>query len=135
MRCFLLVCALAVIAGCPADEPPECKVVETECAPQYVPTFTNVYNNTIKDGCGSTSSNCHNASNPGGGLSFESQDVAYQALTDATKRRVVAGDPACSEMIVRTESPGEDYQMPPGDPLSEPARCALIQWVLEGAQP
>ena len=43
--------------------------------------------------------------------------------------RVSPGDAACSLMIVRTDSPGADYQMPPGDPLSEPERCALIQWV------
>jgi len=43
------------------------------------------------------------------------------------------GNPGCSLMIVRTDSPGASYQMPPGDPLSEPERCALIQWVLAGA--
>lgn len=136
MRSLYLVCGLALAAaGCPADPPPECKVVDTDCAPQYVPTFTNVYNNTIKDGCGSTKSNCHSGRNPPGDLSFESQDVAYQQLLDATKRLVVPGDPACSEIIVRADSPGEDYQMPPGDPLSEAERCALTQWVLQGALP
>jgi hypothetical protein len=133
LACSALVVALA--AGCPSTPPPACKVVDTACAPGYVPTFTNVYNNTIKNGCGSTKSNCHSASNKAGGMSFASQDAAYNALLDATKRRVVPGDPSCSEMIVRTDSPGEDYQMPPGDPLSAQDRCALIQWVLQGAQP
>jgi len=134
---YLAVAALtgALAAGCPSTPPPECKVVDTDCAPGYVPTFTNVYNNTLKEGCGSTKSNCHSARNQAGQMSFESQDVAYEALLDATKRRVVPGDPSCSEMIVRTDSPGEDYQMPPGDPLSVQDRCALIQWVLQGAQP
>ena len=36
-------------------------------------------------------------------------------------------------MIVRTSSPGADYQMPPGDPISAAERCALIQWVQAGA--
>jgi len=132
MRWWFVVCLLA---GCPSTPPPECKTVDTTCAPGYVPTFTNVYNNTIKNGCGSTKSNCHSASNHAGGISFATQDDAYAALLDATRRRVVPGDPGCSEMIVRTDSPGEDYQMPPGDPLSVPERCALIQWVVQGANP
>jgi len=125
---------LWLLAGCPQDPPPECKVVDTDCLPGYVPTFTNVYTNQLEDGCGSTKSNCHSKGNRAGGLSFESEDIAYEGLLDATKQRVVPGDPSCSEMIVRTDSPGEDYQMPPGDALSGPQRCALIQWVLQGAQ-
>ena len=110
-------------------------MVDTACAPGYVPTFTNVYNNTLKNTCGSTNNSCHSASNHAGGLSFESQDVAYQQLLDTTKKRVVPGDASCSEMIVRADSPGTDYQMPPGDPLTAETRCALIQWVEQGAQP
>lgn len=130
--CRLLL--LALLVGCPSTPPPDCKVVDTDCAPGYVPTFTNVYNNTLKMGCGSDKSNCHSSSNRSGSLSFESEDVAYEQLLQSTRRWVVPGDPACSELIVRSDSPGEDYQMPPGDPLSGPARCALIQWVLQGAQ-
>ena len=132
---WLLFASVLALAGCPETPPPECKTVDTACQPGYVPTFTNVYNNTIKDSCGSTKSNCHSAKDHAGGLSFESQDVAYEGLLDATKRRVVPGDPGCSEMIVRTDSPGADYQMPPGDALLAPARCALIQWVLQGSLP
>ena len=135
MRRLLCLVVLAV-AGCGETPPPECKTVDTTCSGlAYQPTFTNIYNNTLKDTCGSTNNSCHSASNHAGGLSFESQDVAYQQLLDATRKRVVPGDASCSEMIVRTDSPGEDYQMPPGDPLSAPTRCALIQWVVQGAQP
>jgi hypothetical protein len=63
-------------------------------------------------------------------MSFQDQQHAFDALRAG---RVVPGDPGCSKMIVRTDSPGATYQMPPGDPLSEPARCALIQWVAAGA--
>ena len=134
-RMLLVVC---VLAGCPGDPPPACiapDLIDTSCAPGYVPTFTNVYNNTLRQGCGSTKSSCHSASGKAGDLSFESQAVAHTQLLDATEGRVKPGDPMCSEMIVRTSSPGEDYQMPPGDPLSEPARCALVHWVLDGALP
>lgn len=54
---------------------------------------------------------------------------------DPNRTRVVPGDPACSTFVVRTNSPGADYQMPPGDALSPQERCALVQWVANGAQP
>jgi hypothetical protein len=133
---WLLYLGLLALAGCPETPPPECKTMDTACAPlAYMPTFDMIYSNTLKETCGSTNSSCHSASNHAGGLSFESQDVAYQMLLDSTQHRVVPGDPSCSEMVVRTDSPGADYQMPPGDALSEGERCVLIQWVLQGAQP
>ena len=58
-------------------------------------------------------------------------DAAYDNLL--VLGRVKPSDPSCSEMIVRTDSPGKDYQMPPGDPLTPEERCALIQWVQMGA--
>jgi len=63
-------------------------------------------------------------------MSFQDEQHAFDALRAG---RVFPGDPGCSKMIVRTDSPGATYQMPPGDPLSEPVRCALIQWVAAGA--
>jgi len=63
-------------------------------------------------------------------MSFQDQQHAFDALRAG---RVVPGNPGCSKMIVRTDSPGASYQMPPGDPLSEAERCVLIQWVLAGA--
>ena len=110
-----------------------CKVVEVACAPLYQPTFDNVYKNTLHTGCGSDRSSCHSASGHQAGVSFETPAIAYAALTDPAHQRVKPGDPGCSQMIVRTDSPGTDYQMPPGDPLSAPERCALIQWVQCGA--
>ena len=59
--------------------------------------------------------------------------VNVKSGRDPSQIRVKPGDPACSVMIVRTDSPGADYQMPPGDPLSPQERCALIQWVQNGA--
>jgi len=106
--------------------------VDTACAAGYVPTFDNVYKNTLQPTCGSTMSSCHSASGRAGGMSFQDQQTAYEGLLAG---RVKPGNPACSKMIVRTSSPGEDYQMPPGDPLQAPAACALIQWVQNGAMP
>jgi hypothetical protein len=139
MRRWFVGIALSLLAGCPSEPPPECiaaeHAIDEACAPGYVPTFDNVYKNTIKESCGSTKSNCHSAAGRAGGLSFETQAIAYEQLLDPAQGRVIAGNPRCSEMIVRAHSPGEDYQMPPGEPLSAPARCALVQWVLQGAQP
>jgi len=120
----------ALLAGCASDPPPACVTVDTACAPLYAPTFDNVYSHTLRDTCGSARSACHSAAGQQGGMSFEDEPHAYAALIAG---RVVPGDPGCSKMIVRTDSPGADYQMPPGDPLSEPERCALIQWVQAGA--
>lgn len=123
------VVALA-LAGCPGDAPPECIEVDLDCAPLYVPTFENVYDNTLSGTCGSQRVACHSAAGMKGGMSFEDPATAHAALLAG---RVVPGNPGCSEMIVRTSSVGESYQMPPGSPLPENERCALIQWVQMGA--
>ena len=130
---FVIACAIA-LAGCPGGDeaPPKCITVDTACSPLYTPTFTNVYNMTIKNGCGSLLSSCHSSSNPQGGLSFADEQTAYDGLM--RNGRVTPGDAACSELIVRTSSPGTDYEMPPGAPLSPATQCALVQWVQNGAQ-
>jgi hypothetical protein len=136
MRRLLFV----LLAGCPSEPPPACITVDTTCAPGYVPTFANVYKNTLSVSCGNTNSSCHSPAGHQGGLTLEDQATAYTKLTsqsqiDPSRMRVVPGDPACSLLIVRTDSPGKDYQMPIGDPLAEPMRCALLQWVAAGAMP
>jgi cytochrome c len=131
MRSPWLVAVLAagLSAGCP-DSPPACITVDTTCAPLYPPTFDNVYAMTLQNTCGSQQASCHSAVGLEGGLSFQDPQHAYAALLAG---RVMPGNPGCSLMIVRIDSPGASYQMPPGEPLSEPERCALIQWVLAGA--
>lgn len=128
----LAALAFGAFAACSSDPPPACITVDTACAPLYEPTFHNVYTRTLQDTCGSTQSACHSRAGKQGGMSFEDETTAYQALRAG---RVVPGDAACSLMIVRTDSPGASYQMPPGDALGEPERCALIQWVQAGALP
>jgi len=127
---FAAVLALAPLAACPSDPPPSCITVDTACAPLYAPTFANVYTMTLKTTCGSALSSCHSAVGHQGGMSFQDEQHAFDALLAG---RVMPGNPGCSKMIVRTDSPGAGYQMPPGDALSEPERCALIQWVAAGA--
>ena len=123
--------ALATLGGC-TEQPPACiTTIDLACQPLYVtPSFDPVYNMTLKTTCGSDRSSCHSATGHMGGMSFETEATAYAALLDG---RVMPGDAECSKMIVRTSSPGKDYQMPIGDPLSAPEACALIQWVQAGA--
>jgi hypothetical protein len=127
-----LVAALA-LTGCGTDPPPGCIDVDVTCQPLYVPTFDNVYNNTLKSACGSDRVSCHSREGQKGGMSFEDPQHAYDALLNG---RVVPGDPSCSKMIVRTGSPGATYQMPKGPisaALAEPEFCALVQWVQNDA--
>ena len=122
----------AALAGCPAeDDPPACIAVETSCTPLYIPTFTNVYNSTLQRVCGPTLGACHSATGAGG-MSFADPATAHASLLDG---RVTPGDPGCSELIVRTDSPGKAYEMPPQAPLGAAERCSLIQWVQAGASP
>jgi len=122
--------ATALVTGCAGDPLPACITVDASCAPLYAPTFDNVYTMTLHDTCGSQRASCHSAAGMSGGMSFADPPHAFAALRNG---RVVPGDPGCSKMIVRTDSPGASYQMPPGDPLSPAERCALIQWVQAGA--
>ncbi len=137
MRAVVLGLAVAV-CGCTRTPPPACITVDTECTSNYVPTFDNVYNNTLANSCGSQRNSCHSESGHMANLSMADEPTAYAALLDnssidPSRKRVVPGDPSCSLMIVRTDSPGADYQMPIGDALSAGDRCALIQWVAAGA--
>ena len=110
---------------------PRCTTVDPQCTPRYTPTFANVYQNTLKDSCGSQSSVCHSAAGRKGGLSLESPVVAHAELVAGG--RVVSGDAACSELVVRLHGSGEAYLMPPGAALSASDRCAIEQWISAGA--
>jgi hypothetical protein len=119
----------AALAGCPDDGPPACVTVETSCTPLYEPTFDNVFNNTLRAGCGSELDACHSAAGAGR-MSLADPATAHASLLAG---RVTPGDPGCSELIVRTGAPGKDYQMPPGIALGATEHCALILWVQAGA--
>jgi hypothetical protein len=128
---------VACVAGCPSTPPPACIKVDTSCIPGYVPDFDDVYSNTIGPTCAQSAS-CHSSTGHAANLDMSSESLAYEQLMqsssiDPKRLRVVPGDPACSLLIVRTDSPGADYQMPKGAALMAPERCALVQWVACGA--
>jgi hypothetical protein len=128
MRRWCLVAAV-LASGCPSEPPPACTTIDLTCTPQYVPTFDNVYANTLQMDCGSARSGCHSATGQGD-MSLANPATAYAELLDG---RVIPLDPACSELIVRTHDQGRDYSMPPGRGLAAAERCALVQWVAAGA--
>jgi hypothetical protein len=120
-----------LLGGCPSEPPPACttELIDPSCAPLYMPTFDNVYDGTLRVGCGGNRNSCHSASGDGD-MNLADPATAYASLLDG---RVTPGDPTCSEMIVRTHGLGEDYQMPPGGALIASERCALVRWVAAGA--
>jgi hypothetical protein len=125
----LFIIALAVCASCETP-PPTCTTtpLDEQCQPLYTPdTFAKVYSFTIQPDCGSSKGSCHGA-NGEAELAFDDPQKAYEGLV----KRVKAGDPTCSELIVRTHDTGQDYSMPPDSPLGESERCALLKWVEMG---
>jgi hypothetical protein len=129
---------LTLVAGCPDNpQPPACTTIDLTCAPGYTPDFDSVYQNTISASCAQSAS-CHSATGHTGNLDMSTEALAYTELLqnssiDPSRKRVVPGDAACSLMVVRIEATGEPYQMPKGGSLLPPARCAIAQWVQNGA--
>jgi hypothetical protein len=122
MRALLL--GFALLGACDGD----CLELSAECTPQYEPTFDAVYANTLATSC--SLSSCHAGSEGQGDLAMGSTaEEAYQAL----QGYVVPGDPSCSELMHHLEPEGLG-DMPPGQVLAEEERCAIRQWIEQGAQ-
>ncbi|HEY0250258.1 MAG TPA: hypothetical protein VGC41_01985 [Kofleriaceae bacterium] len=137
MRCCLLLAGLGV--GCAEEQPPACTTLDLDCGAGYLPTFHNVYTNTLAKSCGADDNNCHSAAGHQANLSFAGDEdstyaaVMAQSSLDPSRPRVEAGNAACSDLVVRIYGVGKDYQMPQGAALDAPAQCAIAQWVQNGA--
>jgi hypothetical protein len=131
---FVRLLALGILAGAcsgqPAPERPECIELEASCSPLYQPIFDELFTRTLKPTCGQGGGSCHGADGARGGLVFDDPDEAYALLKQG---RLVPFDAACSEIVVRTHDLGQDWSMPPGQPLSEAERCVIRLWVEQGA--
>jgi hypothetical protein len=116
--------------------PPQClpAAANADCTdPLYNPTFANVFQTTLSMKC--AVAGCHVPPAPQAGLELDQIDTAYAALTQQGADIVNAGDVTCGHLIVRLETPGETWSMPKGnDQLSEPERCAIRQWIKNGAK-
>jgi len=130
---------VAAASSCgPGDDPrPAClSAVDVDtCTPLYPAEFPVIFSQVLGVTCASSGSSCHGDLGRMGGLFLGDEGAAYAALLglDGGKARVIAGDPACSEMMVRLDLPGHSWSMPPGAPLDERARCSIRRWIAAGA--
>jgi len=116
-----------------ADPRPAClDDLPASCASLYPPEFDQIYTQTLSKKCSTAGGSCHGPKGNRGGLTFADADGAFAELTAGG--RVVPGDPACSELVVRLDSGGHDWSMPPGKPLPSGERCAIRTWIAHGAQ-
>ncbi len=130
--------------GCSTDDPISelpCVTVDTECDPQYVPTFDNFVVNTLTTKCAVPGGACHSTAGAQGDLPLEVADETdYDALhatllEDAGRgARIIPSDPGCSLLVKRLEAEDHNAAMPPGAPLKQEERCAIIQWISAGAK-
>lgn len=143
LQCFAYALTMGIVAlatGCSeaSDERPMCILsAKTEtCAPLYPAEFPVIYRQLLSTTCASGGASCHGAMGQQGGLAFTSETESFDALLGlpAGKVRVVPGEPACSELVVRLDLAGHSWSMPPGAPLDERARCSIRQWIAAGAQ-
>lgn len=115
--------------------------LELNCTPAYPPTFEAIYQDILSPTCGSsaTGSSCHYGpaqSTAAGQLALSDRKAAYDALLGigGAEPRVIPGNAACSELVKRLESSDPQYRMPLGTmQLSEARRCAVRQWIANGA--
>lgn len=102
-------------------------------------TFGNVYKYVLAQSCGGAGS-CHDAAQPGAGLSMRTESDAYRDLVGGEKPRVVPGNPAGS-LLVRRISPAQCaaptcITMPLGRPsLDKKLRDQIASWIENGAKP
>lgn len=123
--------------ACSGDDPAACEPVNADCTPEYEPTFTNVYSQTLV-GCGVGGSACHAPEGAQGGFVVSDQASTLASLMEqATTRpesRVRAGD-VCSPLLSRIRGEPPAQVMPPGSSLTPAQICAVQKWVEAGANP
>lgn len=98
--------------------------------------FDSLHTNLFAQRCGTNGAGCHGANATQGNLVLTNPDAAYAALLgmDGTRSRVSAGDPTCSLLMQRLETDDALLRMPRGEgKLAEGLRCAVRQWIEEGA--
>jgi hypothetical protein len=132
-----LCTCLAALACTPAEDDdesdsgaPACVDIDySGCALLYPATYSQVWAQTLAPSCGGGGSACHETNTA---LRFQDPSETHQQLLDGGF--VVAGDPACSHLLVRLESDDPSVRMPPGNtPIAEGARCSIATWIANGA--
>ncbi len=131
----IVLVGACLVACADDDEAPRCvSALPESCTPLYEPTFDNVFAQTFTRSCAVSGGACHAPEGAQGGLALGDPDLAYDLLLSPTdaEPRVIAGDPACSKLVVRLVSSGADV-MPPGSPLAATEQCSVIEWIRRGA--
>jgi hypothetical protein len=134
----LLCCATILGAsGCGSSTPACVKTPSLDCSPLFAPpTYQAIFTQILEPNCATGMGTCHTPDGAKNGLVFADADAAYQLLLSPpnTSPRVLPGDPGCSLIMIRLESTDPNYRMPPGPtPLDPAARCAIAQWIAQGA--
>jgi hypothetical protein len=131
----------ATLVGCGDDTgPPHCDTApQPSCEASIPSTYDAIFDQIFRPSCGgpSTGASCHGPEGKKGGLLLADREQAYRYLLgDADGRaRVTAGSAACSGLMQRLDSDDPAFRMPLGPPkLSEGLRCAVRQWIAQGAE-
>jgi len=132
----LLLFGVAVALGCGEPALPCVEHLDLACAPLYSPTYDEIFTRTLHPTCAQAGGSCHAAAGAQGGLVFEDADTAYALLLGqmGERARVVPGDTSCSVLVERLSSTDKTVVMPPGGALPDAERCAVIQWIKQGAK-
>jgi hypothetical protein len=132
----LLFATLA--AGCgngdENDARPSCVDADVDgCKLAYPAEYPILFDRIFLQKCASAGGACHGGTGQGG-LAFVDADASYELLVSAKGgTRVKPGDARCSEVVVRLDSIGHSWSMPPGAPLDEGMRCSVRRWIQMGA--
>jgi hypothetical protein len=145
---FIAIAASCLLLGCKGDDDgadgqgqDECLMTLPDCSDAKLPfpaTFDNIYAHVLILSCGSSStgSSCHSSDGAQHGLVLQDPEVAYDHLlgmAEDDRARVIPKDPRCSILMERLESKDSTYRMPVGGELSIGERCAIREWIEQGA--
>jgi hypothetical protein len=104
--------------------------------PAASPTLTTLRDDIFRPNCGNAA--CHGGSNPAAGLDLVTDPyaalVGVDSISDPGLKRVAAGDPNNSVLLLILEGPvGASRQMPPGVTLPAADVEAVRAWITAGA--
>jgi hypothetical protein len=135
----MLLIATVIPGGCDDEVGAEDCVLDlppSDCTPLYTPTFDEMFAQTLEPKCAVAGGACHASTGAKGGLILDDADAAYEMLLNPpdAPARVLPGDPECSPLIQRVFAEDATSVMPPGNPLASAERCAIVQWIRNGAE-
>lgn len=115
-----IACACSGSSGTDAAPHQLCSQIDPSCSPAFAPTYDAIFDNVLAPRCALPGGGCHASDATRTTLILSDRDDAYRYLTGAAdgRARVIPGSADYSLLMLRLESPGRTFQMPPGDPLA-----------------